>query len=141
TVGDIGVWQSVYSGVNLFYEDTNLPMFTTYVYRITVFNDIGQTISPNSTLVTTFGGLPRLSANVTAVAVDHLSIYVQLDTPRSCRTTGTSSESNSSSREQHQQHNGVPKHYTAKLCGHRSTAQHTVPGDSSGHHLWWGFHQ
>lgn len=81
TVTDIGIWLSVYRGTSLFYEDTNLPMFTTYIYRTTVFNRVGQMISPNSTEATTYGGLPRLPANVTAVARDHLSIIVNWTLP------------------------------------------------------------
>lgn len=81
TAGDIGQWQSVYSGTGFFYEDVGLPLFTTYVYRVTVFNDLGQSTSPNSTLVTTFGGLPRMPANVSATALDHLSFFVNWTIP------------------------------------------------------------
>ncbi|XP_048258912.1 usherin-like [Haliotis rufescens] len=81
TINDVGVWQSLYTGTGLFYEDRGLPMFTTYVYRVTVFNDIGQKTSNGSTEVTTFGGFPRRAANVTLRVVDHLSILVQWTVP------------------------------------------------------------
>ncbi|GFO50464.1 usherin, partial [Plakobranchus ocellatus] len=81
TVTDINNWQSVYQGVDLFFEDTNLPMFTTYIYRVTVFNDKGQSTSQNSTQVTTFGGLPRLPPTVTAEPRDHLSVMVNWTLP------------------------------------------------------------
>ncbi|GFR82563.1 usherin, partial [Elysia marginata] len=81
TAADINTWQSVYRGDNRFYEDTDLPMFTTYIYRVTVFNDVGQAVSANSSQVTTFGGLPRLPASVSAQPIDHLSVRVNWTLP------------------------------------------------------------
>jgi hypothetical protein len=71
-----GPYVSVYIGTELFYQDTNLTMFTTYVYRVTVFNAIGQNVSSDSQEVTTYGGYPRRAPQVTATALDHLRIAV-----------------------------------------------------------------
>ena len=56
-------------------------MHTTYRYRITVYNDVGQMTSDPSPEVTTFGGFPRRSAVVTVTAISHLSIGVSWVTP------------------------------------------------------------
>ena len=76
-----GEYQSVYMGTLLFYEDRDLSMFTTYVYRVTAFNDIGQTTSPDSEEVTTFGGFPRRVPRVSATALSHLEILVNWTMP------------------------------------------------------------
>ncbi|ESO94175.1 hypothetical protein LOTGIDRAFT_118598, partial [Lottia gigantea] len=81
TVTDIGEWSRVYSGKGLFYEDRGLTMFTTYIYRVTVFNGIGQITSDSSKNVTTFGGLPRRPAVVAATPTSHLTIKVDWQTP------------------------------------------------------------
>ena len=78
---DLGIWTSVYKGSRLFFQDIDLPMFTTYVYRITVFNGVSQSISGSSDEVTTFGGLPRLPPVISVSAVDHMSIRVNWTLP------------------------------------------------------------
>ncbi|XP_055957020.1 usherin [Patella vulgata] len=81
TVTDLGVWASVYRGSALFYEDRGLPMFTTFVYRVTVFNNIGQKTSEPSQNVTSFGGLPRRAPDVTVTPTSHQSLLVSWVTP------------------------------------------------------------
>lgn len=77
-----GEWVSLYSGSDLFhYEDRGLTMYTTYQYRVTVFNDYAFTISPTSQEVTTFGGVPSKAANVSAVALNHTAIYINWTLP------------------------------------------------------------
>ena len=56
-------------------------MFTTYKYRVTVFNDYGQLTSAASDDVTTFGGIPSKPAVVETTVVNHTSIEVQWKTP------------------------------------------------------------
>ncbi|KAL5008917.1 hypothetical protein ScPMuIL_014498, partial [Solemya velum] len=78
---DIGIWLSAYAGVGMFFNDRGLPLFTTYVYRVTVYNNFGQLTSGESAEVMTFGGFPRTAADVTATALDHVSILVEWSTP------------------------------------------------------------
>ena len=81
SVTAVGEYQSVYLGTQLFFEDRDLTMFTTYTYRVTVFNDIGQTTSEDSAEVTTFGGFPRRAPQVSATALSHLEIFVNWTMP------------------------------------------------------------
>ncbi|XP_076463865.1 usherin-like [Babylonia areolata] len=81
TVTEPGSYVSVYMGTSLFYEDQGLTMFTTYVYRVTVFNDVGQTISADSEEVTTFGGNPQRAAEVSATPLSHLAVLVTWSMP------------------------------------------------------------
>lgn len=78
------VWESIYTGTSTFFEDRGLTMFTVFRYRVTVFNDIGQMTSDPTPEVVTFGGFPRRSAKVTAVAVSHRIIGVSWVTPSMC---------------------------------------------------------
>ncbi|KAH3846702.1 hypothetical protein DPMN_089004 [Dreissena polymorpha] len=75
------VWQRIYSGTEYFFQDRGLPMFTTYRYRITVMNDVGQLTSDPTPEVMTFGGFPRRSAKVNATAVSHRVVAVAWETP------------------------------------------------------------
>jgi hypothetical protein len=75
------VWTRIFSGTGTFYEDRGLPMHSTYQYRVTVFHDIGQLTSNPSAEVTTFGGLPRRAAKVTATAISHIIVGVSWETP------------------------------------------------------------
>jgi len=77
-----GKWISLYMGSNVFsYEDRGLSMYTTYQYRITVYNDYALTISPMSSPVTTFGGVPTQAANIMAAAVNHTAIFINWTLP------------------------------------------------------------
>lgn len=75
------VWESIYSGTGTFFEDRGLAMFTTFRYRVTTFNDIGQVTSDPTPEVVTFGGFPRRAAKVYAVPVSHISVGVSWQTP------------------------------------------------------------
>ena len=81
SVTGVGEYQSIYLGTQLFFEDRDLTMFTTYTYRITAFNDIGQTTSGDSAEVTTFGGFPRRAPQVSATALSHFQIFVNWTMP------------------------------------------------------------
>lgn len=56
-------------------------MYTTYQYRVTVYNDYGHTTSLPSAEVTTFGGTPTRPPIVTANTVNHTSIEISWSTP------------------------------------------------------------
>ena len=56
-------------------------MYTTYRYRVTVYNDFGQVTSSPSEEVTTFGGVPTKPPIVEATVIDHVSIEVKWQTP------------------------------------------------------------
>ena len=56
-------------------------MYTTYRYRLTVFNDFGHTASEPSDEATTFGGVPRRAAEVAAYSVNHTTIEVRWQVP------------------------------------------------------------
>ena len=75
------VWESKYTGTGTFFQDRGLPMFTTFHYRVTTFNDVGQATSDPTPEVVTFGGFPRRSATVTAVPVSHTKVGVSWETP------------------------------------------------------------
>jgi hypothetical protein len=82
TYSGFGTWTSLYTGSDQWhYEDRGLTMYTTYQYRTTVYNDYAFTISPSSELVTTFGGIPGAPANVSALAINHTTIYVNWTVP------------------------------------------------------------
>lgn len=84
-----GTWVRVYSGGEniTFYDDRNLPMFTTYQYRLTVYNEFSFTISPSSTPVSTFGGVPQRAADVSAHTLNHTSVFVNWTLP--CKSPGS----------------------------------------------------
>lgn len=76
-----GVWTSIYSGLNMYTEDRGLTMYTTYQYRLTVYNDFGHNNSEISSEVTTFGGIPTKAATVEAYSVNHTAIEVRWQNP------------------------------------------------------------
>ena len=80
-----GSWLIVYSGranaTRYHYDDRNLTLFTTYRYRLTVYNEYLPTVGPASSDVATFGGVPRRPANVSAQTVNHTSIHVNWSLP------------------------------------------------------------
>ena len=78
-----GTWVTVHNGQEnvSYYDDRELSVFTTYQYRLTVYNDLLFAISASSAPVTTYGGPPRQSANVTAYTVNHTSIVVNWTLP------------------------------------------------------------
>ncbi|XP_052767673.1 usherin-like isoform X2 [Mya arenaria] len=78
---DNTVWERIYAGTELFYNDRGLPMFAMYRYRVTVYNDIGLLTSDPTPEVMTFGGFPRRAATVTATAISHQIVSVSWVTP------------------------------------------------------------
>lgn len=76
-----GIWKSVYLGTSTYFEDRGLPVFTTFKYRVTVYNSVGQLTSDATGEVTTHGGFPRKAADISVETVDHLSIKVSWITP------------------------------------------------------------
>ena len=78
-----GNWQLVYSGPSnvTYFDDRPLPLFTTYQYRLTVYNDYAFTISPTSDPAATYGGVPTQPANLSADTINHTSIYVNWTLP------------------------------------------------------------
>ena len=81
--GNSSLWESIFEGTLTYYEDRGLPMYSTYRYKVTVYNDVGQLTSEPTADVTTFGGFPRRSADVVAAAISHLEIGVSWVTPGS----------------------------------------------------------
>ena len=71
----------MYTGPETYYDDRGLTMYTTYRYRVTVYNDFGQVTSPPSEEVTTFGGVPTKPPVIEATVIDHVSIEVEWQTP------------------------------------------------------------
>ncbi|KAK3093068.1 hypothetical protein FSP39_010666 [Pinctada imbricata] len=80
-VTDLNLWRSLYTGTGTYYEDRGLPIFTRFIYRITVYNDVGQLTSEPCNEVTTYGGFPRRAAEVTVIALSHISLKVSWITP------------------------------------------------------------
>ena len=76
-----GTWVTIYKGVATYYDDRMLTLFTTYQYRVTVYNDFGHMTSSPSEEVTTFGGVPTKPAQVSASTVNHTSVEVRWITP------------------------------------------------------------
>lgn len=77
-----GEWVSLYMGPDRFqYEDRGLTMYTSYQYRITVYNDFAFTISRASLEVFTFGGVPTEAPNLTASVINHTAIYLNWTVP------------------------------------------------------------
>ncbi|XP_072050692.1 usherin-like [Amphiura filiformis] len=77
----LGFWELIYQGTNIDYQDVGLTTFTTYQYRVTVYNNIGPTTSDPSEEVTTLAGIPRQSGSITAVVLDHISVQLNWTTP------------------------------------------------------------
>ncbi len=77
----LNVWDQIYGGLDLLYEDQGLTIYTTYEYRVTAYNIEGQVTSQPSDELTTFGGKPSKPAHVTAHAVNHTTIMVSWKTP------------------------------------------------------------
>ncbi|ELU01149.1 hypothetical protein CAPTEDRAFT_219707 [Capitella teleta] len=76
-----GLWTSIFVGTDRYYEDKSLTIFTTYQYRMTVYNDYGHTTSLPSAEVTTFGGIPTKAPIITTKPLNHTSIEVSWTTP------------------------------------------------------------
>ena len=68
------MWVEVYSGTDLLYNDRDLTLYTTYIYRLTVHNDFGFISSDNSTQVVTHGGQPFEAPALTVTTVSHTKL-------------------------------------------------------------------
>ncbi|XP_077990481.1 usherin-like [Glandiceps talaboti] len=77
----LGFWELVSSTTDLSYQDYGLTVYTTYQYRVTVYNSIGQLTSQPSPEVTTLAGMPTMPANLTATPLDHTSVFLQWTIP------------------------------------------------------------
>ena len=78
---DFGLWTSLYLGTNTYYDDRELTIYTTYRYRVTVYNAYGHTISDPSDNVTTFGGTPTKPPVISLSPVNHTAFIVTWKTP------------------------------------------------------------
>lgn len=81
SANNFNTWSSIYTGSDTYFDDRGLTIFTTYQYRVTVYNDFGQVTSAASEEVTTFGGVPTKAPTVEATVVDHVTIEVTWETP------------------------------------------------------------
>ncbi|XP_040841245.1 usherin [Ochotona curzoniae] len=77
---DLNLWRNIYSGTQWFYEDKGLSRFTTYEYKLLVYNSVGFTPSEEVS-VTTLAGIPERGANLTVSALNHTAISVRWDQP------------------------------------------------------------
>lgn len=71
----------VYSGPLLYYEDRELSVYTSYIYRLTVRNDFGVFSSPNSSVAVTHGGQPFEAPELSVTTVSHTALRADWDTP------------------------------------------------------------
>ncbi|XP_033110841.1 usherin-like [Anneissia japonica] len=81
TVTGIGFWELITSTTDTAFQNTGLPTFSTYQYRVTVYNDFGSMISDPSPEVTTLAGVPQTGGTIVAQAIDHISVLVNWTTP------------------------------------------------------------
>ncbi|MFT7813012.1 usherin [Arapaima gigas] len=77
---DLDLWYNVYAGAKLFHEDKGLSRFTTYQYKLLVYNDVGFTAS-ESVEATTLAGVPLTGSMISARALNHTAIEVTWSTP------------------------------------------------------------
>ncbi|KAL1769802.1 usherin isoform X1 [Sigmodon hispidus] len=77
---DLNLWHNIYSGTQWFYRDKSLSRFTTYGYKLFVYNSVGFTPSQEVT-VTTLAGFPERGVNVTASILNHTAIDVRWKKP------------------------------------------------------------
>ncbi|XP_071962430.1 usherin-like isoform X2 [Antedon mediterranea] len=80
-VTGIGFWELITSTVDTSFQNTGLPTYSTYQYRVTVYNDYGSMISDPSPEVTTLAGVPQTGGTIIAEALDHISVLVNWTTP------------------------------------------------------------
>lgn len=77
----LGFWELIYNGTQTSFQDRGLTTFTTYLYRVTTFNQIGFVTSDASEEATTLAGFPLQAGTLTAVALDHVNVLVDWTTP------------------------------------------------------------
>ena len=75
------MWTRIFTGTETYFDDKGLTNYTTYRYRVAVFNDYGQVTSLPSEEVTSYGGTPTEAPSVAASTVNHTSIRVEWTNP------------------------------------------------------------
>ena len=80
-VQGLDFWEFIDSGEATTHQDFGLTTYTTYLYRVTVYNDIGSETSDPSAEVTTLAGQPTVPGTITAAAIDHISVMLNWTTP------------------------------------------------------------
>ncbi|XP_062584554.1 usherin-like isoform X1 [Saccostrea cucullata] len=85
-------WLSIYSGTSRYFEDRGLSLFTTYIYKVTVYNSVGQLTSRDSVEATTYGGFPRQAAVINVLPMNHVSLQVTWVTPDVVELQGSVTE-------------------------------------------------
>lgn len=75
------MWLEAYSGTDLYYDDRDLSVYTTYLYRVTVHNDAGFITSDNSTQVVTHGGQPFEAPDLTVTTISHTVLKADWSIP------------------------------------------------------------
>lgn len=78
---DLGVWKNIYSGTVTYYDDRVLTVFTTYIYRVTAYNDYGYLTSEETVPVTTHGGQPSVPPSLSVITLSHLELYINWTVP------------------------------------------------------------
>ncbi|XP_067901794.1 usherin [Heterodontus francisci] len=77
---DLNLWLNIYSGTEMYYEDKGLNRYTTYKYKLIVYNDVGYTAGEEVTAVT-LAGVPNRGSNLTAQSINHTAIEVEWTRP------------------------------------------------------------
>ncbi|XP_078086591.1 usherin [Mustelus asterias] len=77
---DLNLWLNIYSGTQMYYEDKGLNRYTTYKYKLMVYNDVGYTAGGEVTAIT-LAGVPKSGSNLTARAINHTVIEVEWTRP------------------------------------------------------------
>ena len=70
-----------YTYTQTYFNHRSLTIFTTYEYRVTARNDFGVALSLPSEEVTTFGGIPKVSPNITVYALNHTALDLRWTIP------------------------------------------------------------
>ncbi|XP_073409429.1 usherin [Dendrobates tinctorius] len=70
---DLNLWQNIYSGTQWFCEDKGLSRYTSYEYRLIVYNSVGF-ISGPVVSATTLPGPPKRASDVTIRAINHTAV-------------------------------------------------------------------
>ncbi|GCB73033.1 hypothetical protein scyTo_0006590, partial [Scyliorhinus torazame] len=77
---DLNLWLNIYSGTQMYYEDKGLNRYTTYKYKLMVYNDVGYAPGGEVTAIT-LAGVPNSGSNLTAQAINHTAIEVEWTRP------------------------------------------------------------
>uniref|UniRef100_UPI00398F6349 usherin isoform X1 n=1 Tax=Pristiophorus japonicus TaxID=55135 RepID=UPI00398F6349 len=77
---DLNLWLNIYSGTQMYYEDKGLNRYTTYKYKLIVYNDVGYTAGEEVAAIT-LAGAPNRGSNLTAQAINHTTVEVEWTRP------------------------------------------------------------